>query len=212
MQSNSTLPTLFYVADPMCSWCWGFSPAIEMICERFTDAVQLRYVMGGLARDSDQAMPAEMRRYVRGAWEEVASRTGARFNWNFWQVCQPRRSTYPACRAVLAAAAQREEAGPQMFQRIQRAYYLEARNPADASTLLELAEELHLEVEHFKKDLASEEIEQDLHDDFIQRRRLQANAFPSLVLAHGERSRWIARGWLSTREVATALSAALEVE
>jgi len=196
----------------MCSWCWGFTPAIEMLGENFADAVQLRYVMGGLARDSDAPMPAEMRRYVRGAWEEVASRTGARFNWEYWEICQPRRSTYPSCRAVLAASAQREEAGPQMFHRIQRAYYLEARNPSDTSTLVELADELGLEVERFKNDLASEVIEQELHNDFTQRRRLQANAFPSLVLACGERSRWIARGWLSARDVAAALTTALETE
>ncbi|MDH5427723.1 MAG: DsbA family protein, partial [Nitrospirota bacterium] len=24
-------PTLIYVADPMCSWCWGFSPVLEEI-------------------------------------------------------------------------------------------------------------------------------------------------------------------------------------
>ena len=24
-----------YVADPMCSWCWGFSPVIDKIDETF---------------------------------------------------------------------------------------------------------------------------------------------------------------------------------
>ncbi len=28
-------PHLVYVADPMCSWCWGFSPVIDAIRERF---------------------------------------------------------------------------------------------------------------------------------------------------------------------------------
>ena len=196
----------------MCSWCWGFTPALEMIAERFADAVELGYIMGGLARDSDEAMPAEMQRYVRGAWQEVAARTGAQFNWEFWEKCQPRRSTYPSCRAVLAAAAQNTEAGPLMFHRIQRAYYTEARNPSDASTLVELAGELGLNVERFTNDLDSTQIEEALHDDFAQRRRLQANSFPSLVLSLGERSRWIARGWLSTPEVEAALASALEGE
>ena len=201
---------VYYVADPMCSWCWGFTPAIEMLSARFAATIELRYIMGGLARDSDEAMPADMRRYVRGAWQEVEARTGANFNWDFWEKCQPRRSTYPSCRAVLAAAAQKKSAGPAMFHRIQRAYYTEARNPADVSTLVELAAELDLDAERFASDLASAQIEEALHDDFAQRRRLQANSFPSLVLSCDERSRWIARGWLAADEVEAALKTALE--
>ena len=25
--------TLIYVHDPMCSWCWGFRPTFERLCE-----------------------------------------------------------------------------------------------------------------------------------------------------------------------------------
>ena len=31
---------------------------------------------------------------------------GVRFNFDFWTHCTPKRSTYPACRAVIAARAQ----------------------------------------------------------------------------------------------------------
>ena len=115
-----TTPILYYVADPMCSWCWGFAPTITALHQQESDAFIFRYVMGGLARDSEELMPTETRAYVQSAWREVESRTGARFNWAFWETCQPRRSTYPACRAVLAAAAQNR--GPAIFDRIQRAY------------------------------------------------------------------------------------------
>ncbi|MCK7496210.1 MAG: hypothetical protein MZW92_38730 [Comamonadaceae bacterium] len=40
-----TPPILWYVADPMCSWCWGFAPVIEGIkaayCERMKIALML---------------------------------------------------------------------------------------------------------------------------------------------------------------------------
>ena len=180
-----------------------------MLNELFVAEVDLRYVMGGLARDSHEPMPADSRAYVREAWQQVAAKTGAQFNWDFWEKCQPRRSTYPSCRAVLAAAAQKPSIGPAMFHRIQHAYYLQARNPSDATTLVELAAELHLDAPRFAEDLNSPAIEQRLQDDFILRRRLQATAFPSLVLAHGQRSRWIARGWQHSAEVEQQLRAAL---
>ena len=41
-------PHLVYFADPMCSWCWGFSPVIEAISEQFGTSLPIRLIMGGL--------------------------------------------------------------------------------------------------------------------------------------------------------------------
>jgi putative protein-disulfide isomerase len=184
---------LYYVGDPMCSWCWGFAPVLAQVEENLVDRMELRYVMGGLARDSDEPMPNEMQQYIRHHWESVAARTGAQFNWDFWTQNQPRRSTYPACRAVLAAALQ--DAGPQMFHAIQHAYYLQARNPSLLPTLVELAGELSLDSESFARDIVSPGIEEQLQEDFNLRRRLQATAFPSLILEKNTTCSWIARGY-----------------
>ena len=198
---------LFYVADPMCSWCWGFSPTIRAIEDRLADSVSLHYVMGGLAPDSNEPMPDHLRAYGQKAWRSVADRTGAEFNWDFWTRCQPQRSTYPACRAVLAASLQ--AAGPRMFHAIQHAYYLEARNPSDASTLTAIAGELSLDAERFAGDLTSPEVESRLQEDFALRRLLRANSFPSLVLEKNDSPVWITRGWEDSVPVLDRIQAAV---
>ena len=198
---------LFYVADPMCSWCWGFSPTILAIEDRLTDSVSLHYVMGGLAPDSDEPMPEHLRTYVQEAWRSVADRTGAEFNWDFWNRCQPRRSTYPACRAVLAASLQ--AAAPRMFHAIQHAYYLEARNPSDASTLIAIAGELSLDAQRFAEDLSSPEIESRLQEGFALRRLLHANSFPGLILIKNDSPVWITRGWEDSVPVLDRIQAAV---
>ena len=106
---------LYYVADPMCSWCYGF--ALEWKRAKDQLALPVRLVMGGLASDSDEPMPAEMREYVQSAWRSVAQTTGAGFNHEFWERCTPRRSTYPSCRAVLAAEGMRAGAGEEIHAR-----------------------------------------------------------------------------------------------
>ena len=99
--------TLYYVLDPMCSWCWGFRPVFESLLvhlsKNLPDQINVQYVMGGLAPDSDQPMPEETCLYIQKQWSAVETTLGAKFNWDFWSECQPRRSTYPACRAVIAA-------------------------------------------------------------------------------------------------------------
>jgi len=41
-------PHLLYLAGPMCSWCWGFSPTKAAIEARFGAALPIRLVLGGL--------------------------------------------------------------------------------------------------------------------------------------------------------------------
>jgi putative protein-disulfide isomerase len=35
-----------YVGDPMCSWCWGFAPALELLVARYS--LPVRVIVGGL--------------------------------------------------------------------------------------------------------------------------------------------------------------------
>jgi putative protein-disulfide isomerase len=136
--------------------------------------------VGGLAPDSDEPMPAEQREAIAGYWARIADELGAEFNFDFWQKCEPRRSTYPACRAVIAAALQGAE--EEMIDAIQRAYYLRAMNPSDNSTLIELAAELGLDAERFAGDLVGAGVQRELEQNFALRRELKVFSFPSLVL------------------------------
>lgn len=200
---------LYYVTDPMCSWCWGFHPVIEEISRMLPDGASIRYVMGGLAKDSDEPMSEETKAYVKENWMQVAERTGATFNWDFWTECDPRRSTYPACRAVIAAAAQNAGMGPPLFHAIQRAYYLEARNPSDLDTLVALAGEVGLDGARFSRDLVSPEIDRRLHEDFALRRSLHADKFPTLLLETNDDLMWLAYGYEQPDVVLSTLEAAL---
>ena len=210
---------LYYVGDPMCSWCWGFQPVFEQLRDALPASLSFRTVLGGLAPDSDVPMDAATRRYVQGAWDEVQARTGARFNRAFWKECEPRRSTYPACRAVLAAAAQEEVLergaiagvyGAKMFHAIQRAYYLEAQNPSDLPVLASLAREVEgLNAERFAQDLVSPETEGALQAGFRLRRELGVRTFPSLVLVRGGEATPVWRGYGTAAEVLAHVRALL---
>jgi len=189
--------TLYYIADPMCSWCWGFAPVVDTVRRHLDEGINWRPVMGGLARDSDEPMPEETKSYVKEAWHQVNVRTGAEFNWDFWENCQPYRSTYPACRAVIAAG----DRGPEMFDRIQQAYYLEAMNPSEIDVLCTLAVELDLDEKKFRADMASTEVEAELQAGFNTRRRIGAYSFPSLVLEADGKVQFLCEGYSSAQEV-----------
>lgn len=181
---------LYYAHDPMCSWCWGFVPVLAELAAGLPEQVSYRRLLGGLAQDTDATMPPDMQQRIQSTWHRIQETVpGAVFNFDFWTQCKPRRSTWASCRAVIAARKQGMEFDRQMTTAIQRAYYLQARNPSDKTTLIELAGEIGLDVDVFADSLASEETCKVLEQEMQQCAALRASSFPALVLRSGT-SEW----------------------
>ena len=175
--------TLYYVHDPMCSWCWGFEPTRRRLFEALEGQLRIERLLGGLAPDSDVPMPASMQAMLQQTWQRIqAMIPGTEFNFEFWQKNEPRRSTYPSNRAVIAARLQGPEYDPLMTARIQRAYYLEARNPSNNDTLVELAADIGLDAERFAADLVAASTQASLIDEIDRARALGISSFPSLAV------------------------------
>ncbi len=176
-------PVLYYIHDPMCSWCWAFEKARHALFSRLPDTVRIRRLLGGLAVDSNTPMPPEMVDYVQANWRAIEARfPDLHFNFAFWTRCQPRRATWPACRAVIAAREQGGVWDQMMTRAIQQAYYRQARNPSEDSTLIELADELGLDSQRFAASLNASATRTKLQDEIQRMRDLHVNSFPSLVL------------------------------
>jgi putative protein-disulfide isomerase len=177
---TSAKPKLYYVYDPMCSWCWGYKPTWECIKQVIDDEVDIIYLVGGLAPDCDEPMPEMMQAQIASYWKKIENHLGTKFNYEFWSENTPRRSTYPACRAILAARAQGAELA--MLNSIQEAYYLNAQNPSDNTVLIELAKQLGLESNKFETAFLSQQLHQDLLIEIAFARSIGGNSFPSLFI------------------------------
>ena len=177
---------LYYVHDPMCSWCWGYRPTWLKLKAALPGNVQVENVLGGLAPDNDQPMPDEMQQAIAGHWKEIQSMLGTEFNFEFWKRCQPRRDTYKASRAVVVATASGLE--EEMINAIQHAYYLRAMNPSEPETLVQLAGEIGMDEAAFRQALISEDTEKEFRRRVYFARRLLVRSFPSLVLKTDDRT------------------------
>lgn len=177
---------LYFVHDPMCSWCWGFRPVMDRLAAALPGEVSLARLLGGLAPDSDVPMPAEQRAYLQETWRRIQARIpGTRFNFDFWDRCTPRRSTWPACRAVIAARRLDAAAEDRMILAIQQAYYLQARNPSESAVLRELAGAIGLDSAAFGTLLDHPDTAEALRTEIATARSMGADSFPSLRLEAG---------------------------
>lgn len=182
--------TLIYCYDPMCSWCWGFRPtwtALQKALAKRIDREDLTIqpMLGGLAPDSDVPMPMEMRQKLEATWQRIASELGTEFNYDFWRHTEPRRSTYPANRACLVARDENLEM--EMYHAIQKAYYLEAKNPSNLDVLADCAEHIGLSRAGFLKSMDYIKQHGLVEEEIENARHLELNSFPSLALLIGEK-------------------------
>jgi putative protein-disulfide isomerase len=172
----------------MCSWCWAFRPSLNALLAELPEQIDVIRLLGGLAVDSDEPMPDATKAYVQRNWQAIEQRVPeTKFNYDFWEYCQPRRSTCPACRAVIAARAQGKEFDKKMTLAIQQAYYLQARNPSDVSLLTELAVEIGLDKDKFNAGLLSAETDEILQKEINLSQQLGLNSFPGLLLDTGDK-------------------------
>lgn len=210
MSEATERPVLYYIHDPMCSWCWAMAPVLKQLIENLPETIEFRKLLGGLAPDTDEAMPDDIREMVQTSWRRILQHVpGTELNFAFWTECQPRRSTYASCRAVLAARIQDPGREDAMTTAIQKAYYTQARNPSDESILAELADEVGLDVPAFRAALHSPEVHARLAEEIAQARDMDAESFPALVLRIGDELRPIPVHYTDPLPMLAAIDAAL---
>ncbi len=178
---------LVYFADPMCSWCYGFSPVIAALAERFEDRLPLQLVMGGLRAGNAEPMTAKDKDYIRSAWTKVGAATGQPFDMSFFDRETFTYDTEPACRAVVTARQLLPKLALAFMGRIQRAFYAENRDMTAADEIADVAEEAGLDRAQFAQAFAAPETQNNTFRDFLTAQELGIRGFPTLIAGSNDK-------------------------
>jgi len=184
-------PTLHYIFDPLCGWCYGAAPLVD--AARGVAGLRVTPHGGGMMTGSNrQPVTDALRRYVMAHDERIASMTGQVFGKGYFDgLLRDTGAVFdsePPTTAILAAE-QVAGRGLDLLKRLQRAHYEEGRRIADPAVLKELAREIGLDGAAF--DAAYDAAQgADTAAHIAASRRLLAqvggSGFPTLVLEqHG---------------------------
>ncbi len=172
---------LILVADPMCSWCWGFAPAISAIRQRYSDRLNIVLVVGGLRAGNDKLMDDESKNYIRHHWEEVKKATGQPFDFDFFKRNDFTYDTEPPCRACVSVRALKTESTLNYLELLHKSFYANNQDITDTSVLASLAVSLGVDADQFTEVFESDEARAATHDDFQVARNLGVSGFPTIV-------------------------------
>ncbi|MCR4331096.1 MAG: DsbA family protein [Sulfuricaulis sp.] len=198
---------LWYFADPMCSWCWGFSPAISAIKESYSDRLKIALMLGGLRPGTTEPVTPKFREETLHHWRDVHKMTGQPFT---FEAAMPEGFVYdtePASRAVIAVAGIDPEAIFPYFKSVQAAFYAQGRDVTRTGTLADLAAHLDIDKPRFLERFESEDIKNKTRAHFRITREAGVRGFPTIVLQAGSGQKLLANGCRPLEELRPELEA-----
>ena len=195
-------PILWYIVDPMCSWCWGFAPVIERIKATYSERVKIALILGGLRPGSTEPVSAALREEILHHWQEVNRRTGQPFA---FEGALPEGFVYdtePPSRAVITVGEADPAATFAYFKAVQAAFYTGQRDVTRAEVLAELAGTFGIGRAQFLERFESDDLRSRTRQHFRQSRDLGVQGFPTVILQNAEAYSLLTSGWQRFEELA----------
>ena len=177
---------IVYVADPMCSWCYGFSDTIRALADQFSGRMDVWPLMGGLRAGNTQPMSKQDRAYIREAWGNVEAASGKPFDYDFFKMPNFVYDTEPACRAIVTMRYMHPEKTLDFLAFISRSFYAQGYNITDPQILISLAGKFGVDQERFARGIKLPDLATATRQDFEIAKALGVQGFPTLLAGNDD--------------------------
>lgn len=195
------LEKILYVADPMCSWCWGFAPEIRKLRRHLSEEVDFALIMGGL-RDG-HTWNSEFRSFLRENWKRVHRVSSQPFCDALLEEPAFDYTTEPACRAVVTVREYDEALAFDALFLLQEAFYARSLDITSHEVIADVLSSLNIPM--FEESFSSEQMRVLTRQDRNRARLYGASSFPSLVLLDDQGHLSVIRGYRTYEELTKAL-------
>ncbi len=193
--ADATPRHLLYFADPMCSWCWGFSPSVDRLVDELAEVLPIRPIMGGLRPGTTEALNERGKQEIRDHWSHVHDASGQPFDFDFFQRDGFIYDTEPACRAVVTARRLDATKTLAMLKAVHHAFYAENRDVTDLDELAAVAVDNGFDAETFRTAFDDVDTVTETQGDFWLSQASGVTGFPTLLAIEDGKARIVTIGY-----------------
>ncbi|MEQ4922937.1 DsbA family protein [Proteus hauseri] len=184
--TNHHTKTLHYVYDPLCGWCYGIAPLIDVVSNEFANAIKLHG--GGLFTPARVVTGGQSwKEHVTPIDERISQLSGQLFSPqyrdNLANIQMTLNSLLPIS-AVIAADNMGNQ-GVRLLKALQKAYYLDGLNISDKPTILFIAQKLGFDIELFTSlftQISEHQVTQHLQQTQQLMSQVNGRGFPTLFI------------------------------
>ena len=209
------MASVIYIADPMCSWCYGFGPELSALLDGLP-GLPLHIVVGGLRAHNKQVMDEKLKTMLLTHWAHVHQRTGLPFATDALSRPDFIYDTEPACRAVVAARMFAPTAALAVLHAIQHGFYAKAQDVTQGKVLADIASValtqagVPVDPAKFLETWASAAAVEATRADFLQTQRWEISGFPTLVLERDGQLDLVTAGYLPMPKLVEAMQSLID--
>jgi putative protein-disulfide isomerase len=181
-------PTVLYVFDAYCGWCYGFDPTILAFWEANRDRAAFEVVSGGLFTGTRRPALASLG-FIREANARVSRLTGVTFGPAFDALLDDGRLVLDSEGAAAGFAALRAQAPDRavpLAAALQRRFYVDGRSLSDPATIASIADAEGLDADRAVAFMTGPDGTAAAAEDFSLTRSLGVSSFPSLLVVAGD--------------------------
>lgn len=203
---------LVYIFDPLCGWCYGFSPVVRQLYDATKRRADWDVLAGGMVVGDRVGPIGLLADFLKQTIPRLEATTGVRFGQAFHtQVLEPGTmvlSSLEPSRALQTVKILARDRAFTYAGLLQKALYEEGRDVTSLAVLGELAEQARVvgfEIEYLKTDTYEATV-----DEFRSVAALGVTGFPTLVGFDNGEPRVFSRGWAPFDRVFEAVNRWLE--
>jgi len=197
---SDTKPTIFYIYDPLCGWCYGFSPVIKQFHEQHRENYNFQVLSGGMVTGSRVGPVSQVASYIKDAYKQVEEKTGVKFGQGFLEDLMETNEIFtslPGAQAMALMRSQMPEKQIQFAGRIQEAIYDEGLPPAEWMTYGKCAADFGLKEDEFAEKMQHPKLVELANEEFNVVQQWGIQGFPTVVVQKDGKAYPIARGYTS---------------
>ncbi|MFK7950081.1 MAG: DsbA family protein [Saprospiraceae bacterium] len=208
-------PKIIYFFDTLCGWCYGFSPVIKKIAEKYHNEFDFEVISGGMVM-GERVQPASvMADYILKAYKSLENRTGVKFGEPFLDMLRDgtriQSSLEPAL--VMTTFKYYQPKNAIAFAHdLQKLNYVEGANLNDFDSYKDLIESYDLDWQSFKKELQTELIRKTTNSDFALSKAYQVSGFPTVFFENDTVRSAISRGYQPFEQLDDIMQQVLEYQ
>lgn len=193
-------PSLIYIYDALCGWCYGFSPVIKNLYLKHKDDFDFQVISGGMILGDRVGPISQMAPYIKGAYKNVEETTGVKFGDKFInEVLEEGTMLLSSEKPSIALSVFKSYLPDQAVlfaHNIQKALNFYGLDLNENETYIDLIKPYKLPEEEFISKLDNEEYRQLAYYDVALARQLQVTGYPAAFIKTGElQFHMIAKGY-----------------
>jgi putative protein-disulfide isomerase len=202
--------TLLYITNPMCAWCYGFTPVIRRLRALWQGRLTVKVLLGDLNAHATEPLLQEEKERLAISWHRVQERTYLPFDYRFFREEGFVYNTEPACRALLCVRLLRPVLSLEVLRAMHSAFYVDGLDLTRTEVLVQIAGMFGINENLFLTLFESEEIIQQLEDEFGYVDAIGATRFPCVYLVTNHGSEQLTQGYCELYELEQRLLNVME--